>query len=89
MKFDCVEVVAGTHGCAAAKALKHVGLLSADAPKLPLAACEPPLDCDCTYDHFSDLRHGSRRSDEHIAKAIAYTVTECPIGHRRRVVDEI
>ena len=89
MKFHCVEVVAGTHACAAAKALKHVRLLSADAPKLPLAACEHPLDCDCTYEHFSDRRQGSRRSDEHVANAIAYTVSERRLGHGRRGIDEI
>jgi hypothetical protein len=89
VKFHCVEVVAGTHACAAAKALKDVRLLSAEAPKLPLATCEHPLDCDCTYEHFSDRRHGARRSDEHVARAIAYTVTERRIGHGRRVVDDI
>jgi hypothetical protein len=88
VKYHCVEVVAGVHACAAAQALKHVKLLSADAPKLPLATCEWPADCDCTYEHFDDRRQGSRRSDEHVVKAIAYTVDERRCGHGRRVTDE-
>ena len=88
MKYHCVEVVAGDHACAAAKALKHVQLLSADAPKLPLADCESPVDCHCTYEHFSDRRQGARRSDEHVVHAIAYTVDERRIGRGRRVTDD-
>lgn len=89
MKFHCVEVIAGAHACAAAKALKHAKLLSADAPKLPLATCDKPVDCDCTYEHFDDRRQGSRRSDEHVVNAIAYTVAERRIGRGRRLTDEI
>jgi hypothetical protein len=88
VKYHCVEVVAGAHACTAARALKHVKLLSADAPKLPLATCENPADCDCTYEHFSDRRHGSRRADEHVLNAIAYTVDERRSGRGRRVTDE-
>ena len=88
MKYHCVEVVAGAHACAAAKALEHVKLLSADAPKLPLATCAWPMECDCTYVHFDDRRQGSRRSDEHVINAIAYTVDERRSRRGRRVTDE-
>jgi hypothetical protein len=88
VKYHCVEVVAGAHACAAAQALKHVKLLSADAPKLPLATCERPVDCGCTYEHFSDRRQGWRRADEHVVNAIAYTVDERRSGRGRRVTDE-
>jgi hypothetical protein len=88
VKYHCVEVVAGAHACAAAKALKHVRLLSADAPKLPLATCEKPAHCDCTYEHYDDRRQGSRRVDEHVLNAIAYTVAERRSGRGRRVTDD-
>jgi hypothetical protein len=73
---------------AAAQALKRVKLLSADAPKLPLANCGNPLDCRCTYEHFDDRRQGSRRADEHVVDPIAYTVHERRSGRGRRVTDD-
>jgi hypothetical protein len=89
VKYHCVEVVAGAHACAAASALKHARLLSADAPKLPLATCAEPANCECTFAHFDDRRQGPRRSDEHVAKVIAYTVNERRIGRGRRATDEL
>jgi len=64
LRFHAVSVLANAHGCAAAQALKDVRLLSADAPRLPLATCEHPDTCDCRYQHFSDRRAGPRRATE-------------------------
>jgi hypothetical protein len=61
LRYHCVEVVAGPDGCAAAKALKGQRLLSADAPRLPLATCDQPANCACRYLHHDDRRAGPRR----------------------------
>jgi hypothetical protein len=59
-----VSVVGGANACAAAKQLKNVRVLSAEAPRLPLAACDCPAMCACTYRHFDDRRAGPRRAKE-------------------------
>jgi predicted metal-binding protein len=66
-KYHCVEVIAPSTGCAAARELKGVRLLSAEAPRLPLSTCDQPSDCKCKYRHFDDRRQGSRRDDEDAA----------------------
>jgi hypothetical protein len=65
LKYQCVEVIAAAKGCEAARSLKGIRLLSADAPRLPLGTCDRPSDCKCVYRHFSDRRQGPRREDEH------------------------
>ena len=40
LRYHCVEIIAGPGGCKAAVELKKMRLLSADAPRLPLATCE-------------------------------------------------
>lgn len=64
LRYHCVEVIAGPHACAAAQALGGQRLLSADAPRLPLATCDRSPDCGCIYRHFDDRRRGPRRSSE-------------------------
>ncbi len=62
LRYHCVSVITGMKSCAAAKSLKDVRLLSADAPRLPLANCETPDECRCTYRHYDDRRMGPRRA---------------------------
>ncbi len=64
LKYHCVEVIAPKDGCDAARALRSVRILSADAPRLPLATCDHPATCECTYRHFDDRRQETRREDE-------------------------
>jgi len=64
LKYQCVEIVAAARGCEAARSLKGIRLLSADAPRLPLATCDRPSDCECIYQHFNDRRQGPRRDDD-------------------------
>lgn len=64
LRFHAVSVVAHGHGCAAVRALKDVRLLSTDAPRLPLADCEHPANCDCRFQHHDDRRVGPRRATE-------------------------
>jgi hypothetical protein len=59
-----VSVVSGPNACAAARQLKGVRVLSADAPRLPLANCDCPGNCACTYRHYDDRRAGPRRARE-------------------------
>ena len=65
LKYHCVEVFAGARACPAARLLKNIRVLSTEAPRLPLAACDRPANCDCTYRHFDDRRQGPRRDNEH------------------------
>jgi len=64
LRYHAVSVVGGSKACTAAKLLHDVRLLSADAPRLPLANCEYPNTCKCTYRHHDDRRAGPRRADE-------------------------
>ncbi len=75
LKYHCVEVMAGPDGCGAAAKLKGVRLLSADAPRLPLATCDMPGHCNCRYRHHDDRRAGPRRAPEKgmLARPWAYT----------------
>ena len=73
LKYHCVEVVAGARACEAAHLLKDIRLLSAEAPRLPLATCDRPANCGCTYRHFDDRRQGPRRDDEYATIPRKYT----------------
>ncbi|MCM2309792.1 MAG: hypothetical protein NDI84_00185 [Steroidobacteraceae bacterium] len=64
LRYHAVSIVAGASACAAARQLKKVRVLSADAPRLPLATCECPGACKCTYRHHDDRRAGPRRARE-------------------------
>lgn len=64
LRYHCVSVVAGSGACEAAKQLKGVRVLSAQAPLLPLANCASPATCKCTYRHYDDRRAGPRRARE-------------------------
>lgn len=62
LRFHAVTVVAGPNACPQALALKDVRLLSAEAPRLPMANCANPDGCDCRFQHHDDRRAGPRRS---------------------------
>ena len=64
LRYHCVEIIAGPGGCKAAVELSKQRLLSADAPRLPLATCDTPGQCDCRYRHHDDRRAGPRRAGE-------------------------
>ena len=64
LRYHCVEIIAGPGGCKAAVELTKQRLLSADAPRLPLATCDTPGQCDCRYRHHDDRRAGPRRAVE-------------------------
>ena len=76
LRYHCVEVIAGVRACAAAKDLKGQRVLSAEAPRLPLATCDTPDECKCTYRHFNDRRKGPRRARERGVLAGPWVNTE-------------
>ena len=83
LRYHCVEIIAGPGGCKAAVELKKQRLLSADAPRLPLATCETPAQCACRYRHHDDRRAGPRRSEEQGAPRRprpTRTVARCEAG---------
>jgi hypothetical protein len=89
LRYHCVEVIAGSHGCKAAVELKKQRLLSADAPKLPLANCDQPAQCDCRYRHHDDRRAAPRRAEETggLARPWAYTNRRKARGRRQADYD--
>ena len=88
LRFHCVSIVAGSRGCAAAKSLKDMRLLSAEAPRLPLATCEHPDGCKCIYRHFDDRRRGPRRAGERGEIADPWAATDRRhFGRGRRSTD--
>lgn len=84
LRYHAVSVVSGPGACAAAKQLKNVRVLSAEAPRLPLATCDHPGACKCTYRHHDDRRAGPRRARElgHLAGPWAMTDRRRSIGRR-------
>lgn len=64
LRYHCVTVIPGDHSCFAAREMKGIRILSAEAPRLPLETCDHPSECDCTYKHFNDRRAGPRRASE-------------------------
>lgn len=63
-RFHAVTIIGGANCCAAARDLQDVRMLSADAPRLPLAICDQPGTCTCRFQHHNDRRAGPRRITE-------------------------
>lgn len=62
--WHAVSVVVKAGGCDAAKQLRHVRFLSAEAPRFPVQNCTATDRCQCAYRHFDDRRLGPRRQQE-------------------------
>jgi hypothetical protein len=65
LRFHAVSIASGPGGCALAKSLNGVRLLSLEAPRLPLVGCANPDSCSCKYEHHADRRAGPRRAGMH------------------------
>ena len=61
LRFHAVTVVPGARACAQAESVRGLRLLSAEAPRLPMAGCDRPGDCECRFKHHDDRRVGPRR----------------------------
>ncbi|HET7204685.1 MAG TPA: hypothetical protein VFI92_15100 [Steroidobacteraceae bacterium] len=64
LRFHAVTVVPGPGACPQAESVRDLRLLSADAPRLPMAGCDRPDQCDCRFKHHDDRRAGQRRRVE-------------------------
>lgn len=89
LRFHCVSVVAGANACPAALAFTTSRLLSAQAPRLPLASCDRPDLCYCGFRHFDDRRVGVRRARERGELADPWAVTERRRQRGRRAMDRL
>ena len=75
LRFHAVTVMPGADACPQALSLLGVRVLSAEAPKLPIAGCDRPERCDCRFKHHDDRRAGQRRR----------VTRSPPLGERRTV----
>lgn len=86
--WHAVSVVTGEWPCDAALDLRGKRVLSADAPRLPLADCGRPADCACHYRHHADRRKERRRKRDSGLADRNYTGAERRgVRHGRRVTD--
>ena len=64
-RWHAVSVVTKSGSCCeAARAIRHMRFLSAEAPRLPLVGCARPERCSCAYKHFEDRRAQARRKED-------------------------
>ena len=87
LRYHAVSVVSGPIACAAAKQLENARMLSAEAPRLPLANCDCPGTCRCTYRHHDDRRAGPRRARERGKLAGPWAMTDRRRSIGRRETD--
>ena len=87
LRYHAVSVVSGPKACAAAKQLRNVRVLSTEAPRLPLAGCDCPATCTCTYRHHDDRRAGPRRAKERGQLAGPWAATDRRRSIGRRETD--
>lgn len=87
MRYRCVEVMTDSSSCDAARSLRKLRLLSVDALRLPLATCDRPSDCNCTYRHFDDRRQGPRRERKIATLPFVHKGPEQRKGRGRRDSD--
>jgi hypothetical protein len=67
MRFSpwaATSILPNKGSCEAARAIKLLRFLSAEAPRLPVPECSSPGSCTCTYKKYPDRRAGPRREDE-------------------------
>jgi hypothetical protein len=86
--WHAVSIVTGYSSCAAARASSGIRYLSADAPRLPLARCDSPAACSCSYKHHNDRRGQPRRRDELVGlRRKGYIAQERRVERGRREDD--
>lgn len=86
-RYHAVSVVTGARPCAAAEALHDVYMLSEEAPRLPLAECDHPRFCKCTYRHHDERRGGPRRAADSGLVTQHWLILERRSGQGRRASD--
>jgi hypothetical protein len=87
-RWRAVSILATESSCDAARALRAVRFLSAEAPRLPLLDCTRYASCPCAYKHYADRRSYTRRKDELTGlRRAARVVNERRMLRGRRIAD--
>ena len=87
-RYHAVVIVPRGASCTAALDCARRRYLSAEAPRLPLAACDRHDQCQCVYRHHADRRDDPRRDDESSgARRGPGTAAERRTGRGRRETD--
>ena len=84
--YSGVSVVSSGDCCEAAKELAGRKLLTAEAPRLPLADCTQPMQCKCRFRKFTDRRDGDedRRHLGSAARSVWYAGPQRRESPKRR-----
>ena len=86
--WHAVSIVPGPIVCESAMQRYGERLLSAEAPRLPLANCQNPAQCTCHYRHHTDRRATRRRARDNGLSNRSYSGEERRNGpHGRRATD--
>jgi len=83
--YHGIGVAPGPGCCKAAAELEGSRFLSAEAPKIPLPACDAAA-CRCRYVHFEDRRDGDDRR-QHTMDARGHSVPDRRRGRGSRATD--
>jgi hypothetical protein len=62
--WHAVAIVSRGKCCPALDSYRGARFLSGQAPRLPLAECDRPQTCACTYRHHPDRRNEQRRESD-------------------------
>jgi hypothetical protein len=73
-----VSIVGRGKCCPALDSYRGARFLPGQAPRLPLAECDQPQTCTCTYRHYPDRRTEQRRDGD----------TAAPVGATRPVAEK-
>ena len=86
--WHAVTLVGRGQCCAALDSYRGARFLSGAAPRLPLAECDRPQTCACTYRHYPDRRTEQRRdSDAGSPVGTARPASEKRSSRGRRATD--
>jgi len=87
-RWNAVSIASTSGSCEAARALKGRRFLSAEAPRLPLAACTLGASCRCVYRKYADRREGPRREEDETGRRSGAVAQERRRRRGRRSTDE-
>jgi len=71
--FHAVEIRCTEGACQAAKDAGGKRYLATEVPLMPLEQCDRRDQCECSYRHFQDRRHGPRRTADDAVSSRAHT----------------
>jgi hypothetical protein len=81
--FEAVAIRANDRACKEARQLANNRMLTAEAPRLPLASCN--VRCSCTYKSYPDRRDEPRRRADVGISGSFYVGAERRRGRDRRI----